>query len=79
MCKLKTKLGGSRTATPYNMNLHLFLCNKQSAAKHFLMTSPYHYYLNYGGSLTATPYGINLHLFLCNKQSAVKHFPMTSP
>ena len=26
MCKLSTKLGGSRTATPSIMNLHLFLC-----------------------------------------------------
>ena len=26
MCKLSTKLGGSRTATPSIMNIHLFLC-----------------------------------------------------
>ena len=29
------KLGGSKTATSYNMNLHLFLSNKQSAVNIF--------------------------------------------
>ena len=40
MCKLETKLGGSKTATSCNMNKHLFLCTKQSAVKHFPVMSP---------------------------------------
>ena len=40
MCKLKTKLGGSLTDTPYGINLHLFLCNKQSVVKYFPEISP---------------------------------------
>ena len=32
MCKLSTNLGGGRTATSYNMNLHLFLGGNWTAA-----------------------------------------------